>query len=152
MKNLHGANYDRENYVANPEDFVYVGPDINRNEKINKPSLTYWNDSWRRFKKNKLAVFFLAILLTYVFIGMFGQLISKYSYFEQNSSDRFLSVFNGFSKGHYLGTDSLGRDIFARVSQGIRVSMELSIIVATICVVIGTVYGATAAYFGGKDR
>ncbi|WP_081257600.1 ABC transporter permease [Streptobacillus moniliformis] len=150
MKNLHGANYDRENYVANPEDFVYVGPDINRNEKINKPSLTYWNDSWRRFKKNKLAVFFLAILLTYVFIGMFGQLISKYSYFEQNSSDRFLSVFNGFSKGHYLGTDSLGRDIFARVSQGIRVSMELSIIVATICVVIGTVYGATTAYFGGK--
>ncbi|WP_414485175.1 hypothetical protein [Streptobacillus moniliformis] len=40
--------------------------------KINQPSLTYWNVSWIRFKKNKLAVYFLAILLTYVFIGMFG--------------------------------------------------------------------------------
>ncbi|CAM3153338.1 ABC transporter permease [Streptobacillus felis] len=150
MKNLYGANYDRENYTANPEDFVYVGPDNTKNESISKPSLTYWKDSWRRFKKNKLAVFFLVVLLIYLFIGTFGQVIAKYSYFEQNSADRFLNIAKGFSKGHFLGTDSLGRDLFARISQGIRVSMQLSVIVAAICVILGTIYGATAAYFGGK--
>ncbi|WP_156299568.1 ABC transporter permease [Streptobacillus canis] len=150
MKNLYGANYDRENFKANPEDFVYVGPDNKKNESINKPSLTYWKDSWRRFKKNKLAVFFLGVLVIYLFLAIFGQVLVKYTYYEQNSSDRFLGIMQGFVKGHYLGTDSLGRDLFSRISQGIRVSMELSIIVAAICVVLGTVYGATAAYFGGK--
>lgn len=142
-------NYDRENIIVSKEDFKYVGPDRSKNEYISKPSLTYWQDSWRRFKKNKLAVSFLLILIIYLFIGIFGQYLTKFSYFEQNTADRFLSPITGFFKGHILGTDSLGRDIFARISQGIKISMLLSIVVASICVVIGTIYGAIAAYFGG---
>ena len=48
-----------------------------------------------------------------------------------------------------MGTDNLGRDLFARLSQGIRISMELAIVTAAICVVFGTIYGAVSAYFGG---
>ena len=46
----------------------------------------------------------------------------------------------GMKKGHFLGTDNLGRDLFARLSQGIRISMELAIVTAAICVVFGTIY------------
>ena len=75
--------------------------------------------------------------------------MTKYSYRAQDLSAKFLSPTKGFAKGHYLGTDNLGRDLFARLSQGIRISMELSIITAAICVIFGTIYGAVSAYFGG---
>ena len=43
-------------YIPTPEDFQIVGPDTNQSEVIYKPSLTFWQDGWRRFKKNKLAL------------------------------------------------------------------------------------------------
>ena len=136
-------------YIPTPEDFQIVGPDTNQSEVIYKPSLTFWQDGWRRFKKNKLALSFLGITLVFLFLAIFGQSLTKYSYRAQDLSAKFLSPTKGLGKGHYLGTDNLGRDLFARLSQGIRISMELSLITAAICVVFGTIYGAVSAYFGG---
>lgn len=141
--------YDREKYVASESDFIYVGIDETKAERINKPSLTYWKDSWRRFKKNKLALTFLFLLCAFIFLGLFGKFFTKYNYYEQDTANRFLTPLKGLSQGHYLGTDALGRDIYSRIVQGIRVSMELSIIVAFVCVVFGTIYGSIAAYIGG---
>ena len=136
-------------YIPTPEDFKIVGPDTTQSEVIYKPSLTFWQDGWRRFKKNKLALSFLGITLIFIFLAIFGQSLTKYSYRDQDLSAKFLSPAKGLGKGHYLGTDNLGRDLFARLSQGIRISMELSLITAAICVVFGTIYGAVSAYFGG---
>ncbi len=143
------AIYDREMYTTISSDFEYVGPNKEESEQIYKPSLTYWQDAWRRLKKNKLAMSFLIFLGFVVLIAIFGQSLTKYSYFEQITSDRFLDPIQGIKSGHILGTDSLGRDLFARISQGIRISIILAVIVASICVVIGSIYGAIAAYFGG---
>ena len=137
------------NYIPTPEDFKIVGPDTTQSEEIYKPSLTFWQDGWRRFKKNKLALTFLGITIIVLFLAIFGQHLTKYSYRAQDLSEKFLSPSKGIVKGHYLGTDNLGRDLFARLSQGIRISMELSIITAAICVIFGTIYGAVSAYFGG---
>ena len=137
------------NYIPTPEDFKIVGADTTQSEEIYKPSLTFWQDGWRRFKKNKLALSFLGITLIFLFLASFGQHMTKYSYRAQDLSAKFLSPAKGLAKGHYLGTDNLGRDLFARLSQGIRISMELSLITAAICVVFGTIYGAVSAYFGG---
>ena len=137
------------NYIPTPEDFKIVGADTTQSEEIYKPSLTFWQDGWRRFKKNKLALSFLGITLVFLFLAIFGQSLTKYSYRAQDLSAKFLSPTKGLGKGHYLGTDNLGRDLFARLSQGIRISMELSLITAAICVVFGTIYGAVSAYFGG---
>ena len=136
-------------YIPTPEDFKIVGPDTTQSEVIYKPSLTFWQDGWRRFKKNKLALTFLGITLIFIFLAIFGQSLTKFSYRDQDLSAKFLSPTKGLGKGHYLGTDNLGRDLFARLSQGIRISMELSLITAAICVVFGTIYGAVSAYFGG---
>ena len=137
------------NYIPTPEDFEIVGANTTQSEEIYKPSLTFWQDGWRRFKKNKLALSFLGITLVFLFLAIFGQSLTKYSYRAQDLSAKFLSPTKGLTKGHYLGTDNLGRDLFARLSQGIRISMELSLITAAICVVFGTIYGAVSAYFGG---
>ena len=136
-------------YIPTPEDFKIVGPDTTQSEVIYKPSLTFWQDGWRRFKKNKLALSFLGITLVFLFLAIFGQSLTKYSYRAQDLSAKFLNSAKGIAKGHYLGTDNLGRGLFARLSQGIRISMELSLITAAICVVFGTIYGAVSAYFGG---
>ena len=149
MNNRFNANYDREKYTTVPEDFTFVGPDRSKSETIFKPSITYWQDAWRRLKKNKLAMSFLFFLGFGLFIAVFGQFLTKYTYYEQDTAMRFLNPIKGFSSGHILGTDSLGRDLFARIAQGIRVSMQLAVIVASICVIIGTIYGSIAAYFGG---
>ena len=137
------------NYIPTPEDFEIVGANTTQSEVIYKPSLTFWQDGWRRFKKNKLALTFLGITLIFIFLAIFGQSLTKFSYRDQDLSAKFLSPAKGLGKGHYLGTDNLGRDLFARLSQGIRISMELSLITAAICVVFGTIYGAVSAYFGG---
>ena len=137
------------NYIPTPEDFEIVGANTTQSEVIYKPSLTFWQDGWRRFKKNKLALSFLGITLVFLVLAIFGQSLTKYSYRAQDLSAKFLSPTKGLGKGHYLGTDNLGRDLFARLSQGIRISMELSLITAAICVVFGTIYGAVSAYFGG---
>ena len=132
------------------EDFRLVGPDATKSETIYKPSLTFWQDAWRRFKQNKIALFFLFIILGFTFIAIFGQMFSKYQYMQQNLAIRFTEPFKDMRSGHWLGTDDFGRDIFVRLAQAIKVSMTLAIVVVVICVLIGTIYGAVSAYFGGR--
>ena len=141
--------YDREKFTTTPSDFIYVGPDKTESEKIYAPSLTYWQDAWRRFKKNKMAMGFLLFLIVVFLLSIIGPVLIKYNYFEQNSLECSLGPIEGLKTGHFLGTDSLGRDMFARVAQGVKTSMELAIIVAGLCVIIGSIYGAISAYFGG---
>ena len=147
--NVQNENTQFSQYKPTSEDFTIVGIDKSQTEVIYKPSLTFWQDGWRRFKKNKLALSFLGLTVVFIFLAIFGQMITKYSYRDQDLASKFLSPAKGITVGHYLGTDNLGRDLFARLSQGIRISMELSIVTAVICVVFGTIYGAISAYFGG---
>ena len=66
------------NYIPTPEDFEIVGANTTQSEVIYKPSLTFWQDGWRRFKKNKLALSFFGITLVFLFLAIFGQSLTKY--------------------------------------------------------------------------
>ncbi|MBO9130102.1 ABC transporter permease [Bacillus sp. 165] len=115
-------------------------------EAVVRPSLSYWQDGWRRLKKNKLAMTGL-VFLGILFLGaVIGPIISPYDVSQQNVVEGSQPP----SGEHWFGTDELGRDLFARVWYGARISLFVGVIAALIDMTIGVLYGGFSGYKGGK--
>ncbi len=108
-------------------------------------SLSYWQDVRKRFFGNKISIVGLVMLVLLIFVGIIGPFISGWKY--DNLGPDIL-VGPG-TNGHWLGTDDLGRDIFTRVTFGIRLSLTVAIVVTAISVFVGVALGGIAGYFGG---
>jgi peptide/nickel transport system permease protein len=102
---------------------------------------------WRRLKKNKMAMIGLAIIGVIVLLAIFADIIAPYDSvaIKQNLKDRL----QGPSTSHIFGTDEYGRDMFARLIHGARVSLQVGILAVGISIVIGGTLGAIAGYYGG---
>lgn len=109
-------------------------------------SKSLWNDAWRRLKKNKMAVFSAYFIIAVCLVSVFAEIIATHPFDEQNM-DRILE---SSSADHWLGTDDLGRDLFSRLVFGARMSMSVGIFTAIISLVLGTIYGSIAGWFGGR--
>ena len=109
-----------------------------------RPSVSYWKDAMRRFKRNKLAMVMLTLLIIIILAAIFGPIISPYTYKGQSADVR-----QGPSFAHPFGTDKLGRDIFVRVMYGTRISLLVGVVTMVLVCLIGITYGAIAAYVGG---
>ncbi len=105
-----------------------------------------WHDAWLRLRKNKLATFGLVALSVITFACLLGPLLSPYGYEEQNL-DLGASSPGG---AHWLGTDTLGRDLLVRLLFGGRISLAVGLAATFVALTIGVVYGAVAGFFGGK--
>jgi oligopeptide transport system permease protein len=114
-------------------------------ERLGRPRVSYLKDAWRRFRENKIATLALIILTIMLFFVVFGPAISGYDYARIDGTVRNQSP----SGDHWFGTDQLGRDLFARIWQGGRISMAIGLIGAFVSSFIGCIYGGVAAYFGG---
>ena len=103
---------------------------------------------WLRFKKNKLAMFGLIVFIFLVLIAVFADFIADYKTMvvRQNMAERFM----GPGVDHIFGTDEYGRDIFARIVHGTRISLFVGIVSILVSLIIGSVIGATAGYYGGR--
>lgn len=101
-----------------------------------------------RLKKNKLAMFGLFLLLAMITIALCADFIADYDgrVIGQNIKERL----NPPSASHWFGTDHFGRDIFARIVHGSRISLSLSIVAMVFAVAAGAIIGAIAGYYGGK--
>ena len=120
-------------------------------EEIQGRSL--WYDARMRFFKNKAAVTSLFLLLAILFFSFFGPFLAQWSNEEIDWSvlgDIAIMGSPSFETGHYFGTDELGRDLYSRVIQGTKISLLVGVVGAFIAVLVGTLYGAIAGYFGGK--
>ena len=115
-------------------------------DQIARPSVSYWKDAWRRFRKDKLAVFGLVMILIVSLFAIFGPMFCPYAYDEAD----FFSIAQWPSKAHWFGTDALGRDLYVRVLYGARISLSIGVVAALVNMVIGVLYGGIAGYFGGK--
>lgn len=100
---------------------------------------------WFRFRKNRLAVIGL-ILMSIILLAVItaGLYIPKEA-ISKMSSDMYAPI----SREHPLGTDQFGRDVFARIIYGGRISLRVGILVVMGAMTIGGLLGATAGYFGG---
>ena len=104
-----------------------------------------WTLAWDRFRKNKLAVIGSVMFLIIIFLVVFGPMISPY---DRDTLD-FTSMKQPPSATHWFGTDELGRDYFTRWMYGGRISLMVGVIVTALSVIIGTIVGGVAGYFGG---
>lgn len=112
-----------------------------------------WADARRRFLRNRAAMAGLAILVLVTAFALFGSHLAAW-----NNQDLDFAVMGkvaelggpSLATGHYFGTDDLGRDLFARTVQGTQISLMVGVIGAAIAVLVGTLYGATAGYVGGR--
>jgi len=111
--------------------------------------VSLWRDAWHRLKRNKLAVFGLAVVAILAFTAIFGPYLTPYDYLSQDLQARNAVP----SLQHLFGTDDLGRDVFSRVVFGTRTAFLVAVIVTVIAVLIGTILGAIAGFFGNPfDR
>ncbi len=104
-----------------------------------------WSDAWHRLRKNRLAIAGGVILVALALLCAFGPLFSQ-SYSDQNLDLGATPP----SAAHWLGTDTLGRDLFARLLYGGRISLMVGLVATFVALVIGVTYGAVAGFFGGK--
>lgn len=126
--------------------FTIVGCENTDKEVIVRPTITYAQDAWRRLRKNPVAMGALVVLLLLTLMAVFGPTLCGQDYTAQNIINKNQLP----SAEHWFGTDSLGRDLFARTCIGARVSLLVALCCTCVQIVVGSVYGGIMAYFGGK--
>ena len=121
--------------------------DTNTNNDIQVESgSSLWHDAMERLKKNKLAMVSGVFLLFIALIAILAPWIAPYSYEAQ---DLYLGA-TPPSAEHWLGTDTLGRDLLTRLMYGSQVSLMVGLIATTVALLIGVLWGTTAGYLGGR--
>jgi peptide/nickel transport system permease protein len=103
---------------------------------------------WRRFKKHRLALISACILMVLILSALLAPLIESVLGVSYESTD-LMNRYGAYGWPHLFGTDDVGRDVFARLLHGGRVSLTVGIVSALSSAVIGTVIGLLAGYYGG---
>jgi oligopeptide transport system permease protein len=110
-----------------------------------RESVTYWKDAFRRFRRNKIAMASLVMIVLIALFAFAGPVVSPYAYDQQSRGHERQSP----SLQHPFGTDPIGRDMLVRCMVGARISLTIGIFCALIVVVVGATYGAVSGFLGG---
>jgi peptide/nickel transport system permease protein len=102
--------------------------------------------TWRRFRRNYLAVIALVYIILVTLTAIFAPLIAPYDPVIQNTRESTQPP----STAHPLGTDQYGRDVFSRLVYGGRVSLSVGVVAVAILISVGTLMGALSGYYGGR--
>ncbi len=105
-----------------------------------------WSDALRKLLKNRAAMFGVLILVSLIILAILAPVISPYPYDYQNLE---LGA-SAPSSAHFLGTDTLGRDLLSRLLYGSRVSLMVGFVATAVALVIGVTWGIVSGYYGGK--
>jgi len=120
-----------------------VAPDsaVNDSDSVPVRRRASW---WQQLRRDKKAVLGLIVLATLLFVAVFADLIAPY-----DPNDMAFDMMLEPSTEHVLGTDDLGRDLFARILHGTRISLFVGISTVAISLVLGVLMGVAAGYYGG---
>lgn len=113
-----------------------------------------WQDAWRRFRKNKLAMVCLCFVLLLTVIALSTIIIDAVTnnafYDEKVIGQDLVNKLQAPSSEHIFGLDEFGRDIFLRILWGTRYSLFMGIFSILASVIVGGIFGAIAGYYGGR--
>jgi oligopeptide transport system permease protein len=107
-----------------------------------------WNDAWTRIRRNRVVLAAVAFIALTIVCAALAPLLTRYDFATQQLGEQFQPP----SAEHWFGTDHLGRDVFARMVYGARISMVVGIAVQVIILLIGVPIGLAAGYFNRADR
>ncbi|NMA68240.1 MAG: ABC transporter permease [Desulfitobacterium sp.] len=143
-------------------DFLPADESEKQSLVVMRESVSFWRDGVRRFKKNKIAMTSLIVIIFIMFFAFVMPGIYPYSYEQQIRGSENLAPMEYSEKElalieagedvfpHILGTDSLGRDTMVRLMYGSRISLLVGIVASVLVLIIGSLYGTIAGYFGGR--
>ncbi|WP_372845419.1 ABC transporter permease [Pontiella sp.] len=113
-----------------------------------------WGDAWRRLSKNRLAMVCLGLVAFFTLLAVYGEIVCRYHearditpFYQKTNLEMAFQPPGGV---HWMGTDALGRDVMARLIQGVTIAYKVGIITSLIAIPIGVFFGCIAGYFGGK--
>lgn len=119
-------------------------------------SRTLWQEAWRRFKKNKVALaslIFLGILLVISVGTLVIDLVTKEAFYDAHVINQdLLAKLKAPSLAHPLGQDEFGRDVLFRILWGARYSLFLGITTVIVAALFGTILGALAGFYEKADN
>lgn len=156
---------NRKNHMSfqlDVSDFLPADEKEKQSMVVMRESVSFWKDGFRRLRKNKLAMMSLVVIIIIMAFAFIVPRFYPYSYEQQIRGSENLGIME-YSEAeterieagekvfpHFLGTDSLGRDLMIRLMVGSKISLLVGIVASAIILVIGSVYGSIAGYFGGK--
>jgi len=129
--------------ILTPGAGLPPNPDVNASLADVGPSRSLASDAWRRFRRNKLAMFGLVLVVVLAVVSLIGPFL------VQDPLDTSGIAKQSPSSEHIMGTDGLGRDVMARIVYGIRLSLFIGIVVTLIETFIGILVGAVAGWRRG---
>jgi peptide/nickel transport system permease protein len=113
-----------------------------------------WGDAWLRLKENRIAMVCLGLVLLFSALALYGEVVYRYHdimdatpAYQQTNLDL---AHQPPGMKHWMGTDGLGRDVMARLVQGVRIAFMVGIITSLIAIPIGVFLGCLAGYYGGR--
>jgi peptide/nickel transport system permease protein len=119
--------------------------------EVGLESLSQWQLAWRKFRKHRLALVGLGILIVLIAIAIVGPIFQPFNFQQVPNPDKLVANGRPPSVQHLFGeTGGLQRDVFLLVVNGARTSMFVGFSSMIIGVVLGTMVGSLAGYFGGK--
>lgn len=122
-----------------PNGLAALAPDL-----TSRPARTPWQISVARFRRSKLAMLGLLLIVVMTLVAVFADAIAPYG---ENEIDLF-NITAKPSAAHWLGTDELGRDELSRLMFGARVSLLVGVGTALLSTAIGIIVGSLAGYYG----
>lgn len=109
-----------------------------------------WSDAFRRLRRNRLAMVGLFLVLAISILVLLGNYVEAVQRYRPSYQDpTYAHINEGPSWSHFFGTDSLGRDNWARVMQGALISLQVGLGVQAVILLIGITVGGLAA-LGGR--
>ena len=100
---------------------------------------------WRRFRRNKLALFGLLFVVTIIAVAVLAPVLTRYTYDGIKPADALQAP----SRAHLMGTDTLGRDMLTRILYGARPMLIVGVTTQVVGVLLGVILGALGGYAGG---
>jgi peptide/nickel transport system permease protein len=107
-----------------------------------------WREAWIRMRRNRASIVGMALIGIIVFFAVFADLFANY-----NTVVIKIDMANRLSPPtakHIFGTDELGRDLFARIIHGSRISLSIGFLAEVAALAMGMIFGAICGYYGGR--